>query len=228
LACLSFEKRNNLTKQEAKIGLVGQGRKKFMKNYILAHGFGFTHDYWQHLTPLLDGNIYYFDGKNMDAGREYIGVGHSLGFLKLNNATLNFSHLIGLQGFLDFCGRKNSLQKIIEPQLDEAIENFSSNPKIALKNFYEMCGYFGDIPGNISRETLLFELKMMKKFYSHCGVKTLILSTSNDVVVPTAIIGDNFSAIDGVSVKILNLEIKHTLGFHGPEIVANEIKQFTN
>ncbi|MDR1435066.1 MAG: hypothetical protein LBI77_01505 [Puniceicoccales bacterium] len=199
-----------------------------MKNYILAHGFGFTNDYWQHLAPLLDGNIYYFGGEDIDSKREYIAVGHSLGFLKLNNATLNFSHLIGLQGFLNFCGGDNSLRKIIEPRLDEAMENFSSNPKTALKIFYEMCGYFGDVPENISRETLLFELKMMKKFYPHCGVKTLVLGTQNDAIVCDAVIGDNFSKIDGVTVKILNLEINHTLGFHSPEIVANEIEQFTN
>ena len=73
-----------------------------MKNYLLAHGFGFTNDYWQNLIPLLDGNISFFNDHNLDDSKTYIGLGHSLGFLKLNNSGLQFESLVALQGFLNY------------------------------------------------------------------------------------------------------------------------------
>jgi hypothetical protein len=63
----------------------------------------------------------------------------------------------------------------------------------------------------------------MKKSYQHCGAKTVILGTEKDVIVPKALINDNFAGIDNVSVKILNLDVNHTLGFHYPEVVIETI-----
>ena len=73
-----------------------------MKNYLLAHGFGFNNDYWKNLIPLLDGNIYFLDDPNLDGSKVYIGIGHSLGFLKLNNSEFKFDALVALQGFLNY------------------------------------------------------------------------------------------------------------------------------
>ncbi|MDR3317549.1 MAG: hypothetical protein LBS71_01945 [Puniceicoccales bacterium] len=197
-----------------------------MKHYLLAHGFGFTNDYWNNLIPLLDGNVYYLDTKNLDSQQEYIGIGHSFGFLQLNNSKFQFSHLIGLQSFLNFCGNNPHLRKVIEPQLNKIIENYNLNANSTLKNFYEICGYAGTIPKNISQKILNSELEMMKKSYAHCGVKTLIIGIKNDSVVSEEVIMDNFSGIHGVTIKILDLNVNHTLGFHHSEIVADEIDQF--
>ncbi|MDR0418517.1 MAG: hypothetical protein LBH08_03780 [Puniceicoccales bacterium] len=197
-----------------------------MKNYVLAHGFGFTDNYWQHLVPLLDGNIYYLGDETIDPSRKYIAIGHSLGFLKLNYSTLQFSHLIGLQGFLNFCGHCDALRKIIEPNLDSMIQDVETDTPKALEKFYRSCGYLTRIPESLSKKILLSELKMMKKNYSHCGVPTMIIGTYEDKIVPKIIIDDNFSAMANVTVKILNLNINHTLGFHSPKIVAHEIESF--
>ena len=70
-----------------------------MTNYLLAHGFGFTNDYWQNLVPLLDGNIYFFDDLDLDKDKTYVGIGHSVGFLKLNNSGLQFDALIACRKF---------------------------------------------------------------------------------------------------------------------------------
>ncbi|MDR1366604.1 MAG: hypothetical protein LBJ13_01710 [Puniceicoccales bacterium] len=197
-----------------------------MKNYILAHGFGFTDDYWQHLVPLLDGNIHYFGDETVDPNQKYIAIGHSLGFLKLNHSALQFSHLIGLQGFLNFCGHYDALRKIIEPKLNTMIQNIEIDHVRELEKFYQSCGYLARISGSLSKKILLSELKMMKKNYSHCGVPTMVIGTYADKIVPKIIIDDNFSAMANVTVKILNLDINHTLGFHSPKIVAHEIESF--
>jgi hypothetical protein len=197
-----------------------------VKNYILAHGFGFTDDYWQHLVPFLDGKIYYFDDETIDSHKEYIGIGHSLGFLKLNNSALRFSHLIGLQSFLNFCGHRDGPRKIIESKLKEISHNVEIDPVKTMEIFYQACGYFASVPENLSKKTLLSELEMMKENYSHCGVPTMIMGTQGDTIVPPGIIEENFSTISHVTVKILDLKTNHSLGFHHPEIVAHGIESF--
>ncbi|MDR1906957.1 MAG: hypothetical protein LBQ03_01940 [Puniceicoccales bacterium] len=199
-----------------------------MKYYLLAHGFALTNDYWKHLVSQLDGKIYYFGDGTIDPNRAYIGIGHSLGFLKLNNAPFKFSHLIGLQGFLNFCGNRHALRKVIEPKLDAIIQNFEADPTETLKKFYQPYPYLTPAPEILAKKTLLSELKMMKKSYPHCGVPTRVIGTRRDRVIPSAVIRDNFSRKEAISMRILDLNIDHTLGWHSPEIVAHEIKRFTD
>ena len=59
--------------------------------YLLCSGFGFDNGYWKNLIPLLDGEYEFFDSSfEASERRDYVGIGHSLGFLKLNNSGIKF------------------------------------------------------------------------------------------------------------------------------------------
>lgn len=202
-----------------------------MKNYLLAHGFCFNNSYWKNLIGLLNGNVYYYDDNFLDTdNKEYIGIGHSLGFLKLNNSGLKFSHLISVQGFLNFCGDDPKTKKIREYNLEKMIQNFQNNPTDALKNFYKSCGWsenempFKNVPNNF-----LEDLKMMKNKYLHCGIKTTAIATKGDKIVPQIITEDNFSGLKNVIIKYyLDDNIIHTLGFDKSEAIIDAINEITN
>ena len=196
-----------------------------MKSYLLAHGFGFTNDYWRNLIPLLDGNIYFFNDSNLDKTKTYIGIGHSIGFLKLNNSKLRFEALIALQGFLNFCGSSDKMRKIREAELAKFGENVNSHKDECLRKFRELCGYGKDVEADIPLQSLLDELEMMGKSYEHCGVKTLVIGSTDDVIVPMSIINDNFAHLNNVSILQID-NGKHALGYFYPEIVVKKIYEF--
>lgn len=196
-----------------------------MRNYLLAHGFGFTNDYWKNLIPLLDGNIYFLDDPKLDGSKVYVGIGHSLGFLKLNNSEFKFDALVALQGFLNYCGSFERIRNIREQNLAKVKNKIIENKKESLKQFRKFCGYQEAIETNIPLRTLIDELKMMENDYTHCGVKTLVIGSSDDVIVPMSIINDNFAPLDNVEIAQLN-NGKHALGYLETKTIAETIHKY--
>lgn len=196
-----------------------------MKSYLLAHGFGFNNDYWRNLTPLLSGNIYFFDDPNLDKTKSYVGIGHSIGFLKLNNSELKFAALVALQGFLNYCGSFERMRKIRETELAKVLNKIIVNKNESLKQFRTFCGYNEDINIDIPLQTLLDELEMMKKTYEHCGIRTLVIGSSDDVIVPMSIINDNFANLENITIQQIETG-RHALGYIHPKLVANQIYEF--
>ena len=195
-----------------------------MTNYLLAHGFGFTNDYWQNLVPLLDGNIYFFDDLDLDKDKTYVGIGHSVGFLKLNNSGLQFDALIALQGFLNFCGSSDRMRKIREAGIAKVRNRVLINKHESLHQFRTFCGYDKKVITDIPLQTLLDELEMMGKGYAHCGVKTLVIGSADDVIVPMSIINDNFSHLSNAIILQVDYA-KHALGYIKTQIVAEKIQK---
>lgn len=193
--------------------------------YVLSHGFGFSDKYWRNLVPLLDGEVVYFN-KNLktQTDKNYIGIGHSLGFSKLNNSEIKFRHLIGLQGFLNFCGSDRKMRLIRENNLNKLIQKFKIDCGNSLKNFYKICGYPFDIPKNINETELINELESMKLSNTHCGTKTTIIGSSADQIVPLSIIEDNFSNNNNIDIKYID-GVTHSLGFNNPAFVIDVIKK---
>ena len=196
-----------------------------MKNYLLAHGFGFTNDYWQNLIPLLDGNISFFNDHNLDDTKTYIGLGHSLGFLKLNNSGLQFESLVALQGFLNYCGSTDRMRKIREKSLQGVRTKIIKDKNESLKQFRKFCGYDKEVLADISLSILLDELEMMGKSYEHCRVKTLVIGSADDLIVPMSIINDNFANINDVTILQVNAG-RHALGYLYPELIAKKISEY--
>ncbi len=195
--------------------------------YLLCHGFGFTHEYWRNFVPLLEKDDVEFFDENFvpDEKKIYVGVGHSLGFLMLNNSGIKFHALIGLQGFLNFCGSDPEKNNMLKTNLDRMILSFKQDLKRSLEFFYNFCGYGGSIPKNLSLEQLIKELEMMKSSFEHCKAPTLIIGSYDDPVVEKDILIDNFQNKDLITLKFLDKAV-HSLGYQQPREVFNLIQTF--
>ncbi|MDR1333807.1 MAG: alpha/beta hydrolase [Holosporaceae bacterium] len=190
--------------------------------FLLCHGFGFTHEYWRNLIPLLDGDVVYFD-KNFIEDRRYIGIGHSIGFQKLNNSAIKFDYLIGLQGFTNFCGTEEEAKEIREQNIDRMMEMYGTNATKSLQMFHNICGYDGSMPENVIAEELIADLQSMKRKYEcRCDCPILIIGSDDDEIVPPSILDDNFKHMQNVSLKKIN-NVSHLLGFKKAEEVAEKI-----
>lgn len=196
-----------------------------MNKYLLAHGFGFDNNYWKNLIPLLKGEIYFLDDPNLDAAETYIGIGHSLGFLKLNNSNLKFKALIALQGFLNYCGSTSVLRKVREKRLEDITNNIKKDKMETLESFRLFCGYNEHLTVNFELSELLNDLDLMKHSYKHCGVKTLVIGSVDDRIVPMSIINDNFSSLPNVSIIQCD-DGRHSLGYNKPEYIVEKINEF--
>ncbi len=186
---------------------------KSATTFLLCHGFGFTNAYWNNLVPLLDGDFEFFDEYFCPiSDKNYVAIGHSLGFLKLNNSGIKFRALIGLQGFLNFCSNNPKTNKLLQKNLDRMISAFERDPKQSLAFFYKLCGYDGEIPYDISCKKLVKDLQMMKSSFAHCEIPTLIVGSEDDRVVEKNVLLDNFQNDDLISLKFLN-GVNHTLGY---------------
>jgi pimeloyl-[acyl-carrier protein] methyl ester esterase len=169
---------------------------------------------------LLDGEAVFFDENfTVDPNKHYIGIGHSLGFQKLNNSDIKFDFLIGLQGFINFCGSNTIIRK---KNLDRMIKMFEKDASWALKIFYDACQYNRPVPKEINKDERIKDLISMKKSYSYCGCSGLIIGSDVDKIVPMSVIEDNFRCIPNVVIKRIN-GIPHILGFIKADAVVHEI-----
>ncbi|MDR0632147.1 MAG: alpha/beta hydrolase [Holosporaceae bacterium] len=192
--------------------------------YLLCHGFGFSNKYWRNLIPFLDGEVIFSDD-NSDKNRRYVGIGHSIGFQKLNNSGLKFDCLIGLQGFINFCGSDQNTRNERAANLDQMLQISAVDIAKSLEFFYRLCKYPDPIPKNIRADVLMEDLKSMKESYPHCGCPTLIIGSEQDEIVPLSIIKDNFQNVRNVTVEEIN-DVPHSLGFCEPEEVSQKIENF--
>ena len=193
--------------------------------YILSAGFGFPNNYFANLIPFLNGEILFLDDckTKFYENEVIIGIGHSLGFLKLNNSGINFDILIGLQGFIDFCGnnekRKNNINSMMKL--------CAKNPNKFLEFFYKTCGYNEKISTNLNSQKLINDLELMKLKYNHCGKKTLIIGSEDDQIVPPEIIENNFQKIDNVKIQYVD-DGKHALGYRKSNEISKIITHSIN
>lgn len=194
--------------------------------YILCHGFGFSNDYWRNLLPYVSNDVVFFDDLDnlkIATNKKYIGIGHSLGFLKLNNSNITFEYLIGLQGFINFCGNNMNMRKIREKNLKRVIIDFETDHTLALTNFHRACGC--ESSRDITKIEIMKDLNLMKRTYQHCGTKTLMIGTTEDKIVPMSLIKDNFSAISNVTITEEE-GCGHSLGFNLVHKISKRIQEF--
>lgn len=194
--------------------------------YLLCSGFGFDSGYWKNLIPLLDSEYEFFDSSfRVSERKDYVGIGHSLGFLKLNNSEIKFRALVGLQGFLNFCSSEPSRNSFLQKNLNRMMINCERDTERFLEFFRKLCGYEGEVEKKFSKEELLKDLESMKYSYEHCGVPTLIIGSKQDKVVEPQILQDNFSNNHSIQLKYID-EVNHTLGFSKAEEVFQLIQAF--
>ena len=215
------------------------------EHFLFSHGFGFDDDFWHFIKPyfsntpctFLDSG--YFGGeiqlKNQKTNNTYIGIGHSLGLIKLLGLKVKFKALIGINAFINFKGFDALLHKKRTIELTLFKKNFQKDPLKTLDHFYENCGLSkADIPNfnekikKINTHRLLEHLNLLfTQVTLKKEVPTLIISSKNDLVVPLALIKDNFEGKNKSQIKILSHK-GHLLGLEKPKEVYDTIKHFLN
>ena len=197
------------------------------KMFVFCHGFSLTPDYWNRLLP-------YFSKENIQTWAvydpkyqytylpdfEYIGVGHSLGLIKLLQSPIPWKCLIGLNAFIDFIAEDdNRRQQLIIMQ-----HQFAVKPSLTIKNFHQRCG----LPKADEQFTpqLATDLQAMHRVY-HLPQSTpcLILGAHDDIVVPPSVMWHNFQNLDNVNYHFLDTG-RHSLGFTEVEKITLCINEF--
>lgn len=218
---------------------------------IFCHGFGFNIYFWNNLLDYFQDynisclNLGYFNDEHNDAilfelerikadiiktpYKKIIGVGHSLGMIKLVQSGINFDALIGLNSFISFLGYSSILRSKRIKELDFFRQNLFKSPKSCLAHFYNRCGITDyrlyDL-NLLNINKLNFDIDELSKEYSFKeNIPTLVLGAKDDIVVPENVLHENFDSLPNVKLEILKSG-KHGLGYLEYESVANRIKCF--
>jgi hypothetical protein len=161
----------------------------------------------------------------IDPQKQYIGLGHSLGFTTLSQSTINFDIIVGLQCFCNFLGQDEKLYKIRKPKLDQMLNSFNINPKACLERFYNICGYNEKLENNLDITDLSTDLQMLYNSFIPRSLPTLIIGGTSDKIVPKSLIEDNFRNCDNMIIKYLPFA-GHTLGYDLSDKIIEIITSF--
>jgi len=207
--------------------------------FVLSHGWGFSPAFWAPLLekwpftqpPIVwDAGYYGLPDLSLpaaDASTQWVGIGHSIGFARLIRQNRSFSALIGLQAFTRFLGDNPPLREQRLAEWEQLSMHFDASAVATLKSFYRRCGVPGKwfAPEQCNRAALKTDLQQLKESLSlPDSVPVLILSSQDDVIVPPAILQDNFQ---GTSSTIDYCDTaRHALGYLEPEWVLERIQTF--
>lgn len=209
-------------------------------HFVFCHGFGFNNHFWDIIAPYFNRDkctfidLGYFKSPTFlseFSAQKTIGIGHSLGLLKLMDLHKNFDALVGLNSFINFLGNTNSLREKRRLELSILKQSFIKNPEQTLKTFYKRCG----VPELIERSPfteldqymMLNDINFLKEARPLPPIPTLILRTEDDIIVPQKLIEDNFSSYPNVKIDTMH-HGKHGLGFTNPYDVYKRIRSFLN
>lgn len=210
------------------------------KCFVFCHGFGFDKSFWDNLRPYfieeecayLD--LGYFAEQDQFDLTKYkgrlIGIGHSLGLIKLLNFYENFESLFGLNSFIDFLGNEEVLKIQRKCKLKFLMNQFNKSPFSALSNFYSNCG----MP-RLNKEFKYLNIARAREDLNLLTSQTIlpkeipltIIGSKDDIIVPPELIYDNFRNYCNVSIDIMG-EGKHALGFLQPRIIYEKIINSSN
>lgn len=209
-----------------------------MRHFIFCHGFGFDADFWKNISPYFAAekctylDLGYFDAAAKDIpddGGQRIGIGHSLGLLKLLETNKKFDALIGLNSFVNFLGNEPNLRKKRLADLVLFKEYLEKSPIDTLDNFYQRCG----IPHEDIKKQLDLHQNRLLADLDHLSmdvavpktIPMLIIGTLDDPITPSALLYDNFDNHSNVLIEILATG-KHALGFLEAEKIYRRITSF--
>jgi pimeloyl-[acyl-carrier protein] methyl ester esterase len=205
--------------------------------YIFSHGFGFDASYWNALRHYFkdDHCIFldqgYFGAPMVDVPHtsniDYIGIGHSLGFIKLLQLPVHFKALIGLNAFTDFTGNNAVDHKKRLHELETMTRYLMIHPRQTLTNFHARCGVQTYHPAwdNIQLSKLKVDLLLLKQCHSlpqHIPIS--ILATKEDIIVPLNLVQHSFKQYQNVTMTTIPTG-GHQLGAQEAETVYQYIRQ---
>lgn len=209
-----------------------------MTYFVFCHGFAFTKHFWDPLIPYFSQEKYlrvdrgYFGDEDFrreidqyDKKSPIIGIGHSMGLIKLMAMDIAFDYFIGLNGFVNFLGFEKKQRYMRQKELTLLRHHFLKNPVRTLKNFHARCGV--SLTHDFSRlnhTLLLSDLHELEKNHSFPKVPTFILGSYEDTVVPPSVILDHVH--DTITLDFMHGG--HNLGYKNPKCIHEKIMSFLN
>lgn len=210
------------------------------KHFIFCHGFGFDKNFWDNLVPYFAKNcttyidLGYFNNKldfsPKNGDMPTIGIGHSLGLLKLLKLKQQFDCLIGLNGFVNFLGNDDKLRKNRHQELERLKRNFKKSTITTMESFYKKCRISANMEKvhEINKDVAFNDLEYLSEnisIPSHTSM--LVIGAKDDVIVPPEVLWDNFNNHPNVAIQIMD-QGKHGLGFTAPIEVHKRIINFVD
>lgn len=202
--------------------------------FIFCHGWGFDQKFFEPLIKEYFSNTFcycldlgYFGRANLSIpnNHTFIGVGHSLGFIKLASLNVKLTALIGIQAFINFLGFNPQLNKKRKFELNTMIKHFEISPIDTLRSFYKRCGVHYAIAKHLNKTKLMQDLELLTATYQLPSIPLLIISANNDAIVPSELVYDNFSKYVKV---ITHNKGYHCLGLYERHFVHKQITIFLN
>lgn len=214
--------------------------------YVFFNGFGSDYHFWDCLLPyfkndnwaLLSENYFNYeedyrfeDLKSTFAGKNLIGVGHSQGYHKLCDLNERYDFfklkkIVSVEGFSRYLGHTEPMKSVRKFYLDFMKNSYLFNPDMTLYNFMIMCGSPMDqMPKNIDQKQLMDDLELLYSGIEPPKIPHLVLSSTDDWVIPISVIEDNFRNLDDVKI-VYTTGAGHILGMRFPEYVYKQIKEF--
>ncbi|GHU17240.1 hypothetical protein FACS189472_03840 [Alphaproteobacteria bacterium] len=220
--------------------------------FVFHHGWGYDNSYWDNLAPLFSdfpcrflnqrdvGSVYSCEesastlqadqaylaadgeAKNAHGATMWIGIGHSIGFVKLLEKEKNLRAIVGLQSFVNFLSDDPQLHRKRSMVLEKTIAAFEKYPVEVLKEFRQ------DSPeislNQLNYDLLLEDLKSLRLKYSvPAGLEHMVLATRDDPVLDAAVVEGDFPD------KVKFLECPgHCLGYKNAKAVYEEIMKFAD
>lgn len=229
---------------------------------IFCHGWAGNVSFWGNLKPFFDAeninniNFKYLDleyfGNNhlikscsyntlltyvqQNKQLHFIGIGHSIGLIKLLSLNIEFKALIGLQSFINFLGNDRLLNKQRKLEWLSLKQQFNHNSLNTLKNFYQLANlepkFIKDLFNKknqyyyLNKHSLTQDLELLSVNFSlYNNVPILIVGAMDDVIVPPELIIDNFAHLKNVTIDMLNTG-RHSVGYRSAELIYQKIKFF--
>ncbi len=202
--------------------------------FVFCHGWGFDYKFFQPLineyfsqVPYHCLDLGYFGEENLDLPEDstFIGVGHSLGLIKLASLNVKFNALIGIQAFVNFLGFDLRLHKKRELELKAMIQHFQMDPVDTLISFHKRCGVNYNSFNCLNKAKLMQDLELLTTSHQLPHTPLLILGAMNDTIVSQELIYDNFNK----DVKVaMHSRGYHSLGLCEHHFVYEQIISFCN
>lgn len=235
---------------------------------IFCHGWAGNISFWDNLKLFFDNNvsnnieIQYLDlgyfGNNdsikqfsynnlstyihQNKQLKFIGIGHSIGLIKLLSLNIEFKALVGLQSFINFLGNDPLLNQKRKLEWLSLKQQFKHNPLDTLRSFYKLANLNPSFIENLCNKKELFNKKDQRYFLNENfltqdlellslgfslpkGVPTLIVGAMDDVIVPPVLIFDNFSHLKHTKVDMLDTG-QHSIGYRSAGLIYQKIKFF--
>ena len=208
--------------------------------FLFCHGWAGSSQFWEPIKAYFKKyDVHYLDlgytgNKNWpilpEKDEAYIGIGHSLGLVKLLSLGISFKGLVGIQSCIHFLGTDHTLQQKRQYELDQMALQLGSNFTKTMLTFYKRCGIEIDPIKvlNLDQQLLLEDLQILSKAHSiPQNIPLFVLGTMGDLVIPPALIEDNFRDRTNTTI-IMNPAGKHNLINYDSGLVYSQIKKFVN